>query len=92
MELLSLRRYRSGYTGFWCEESGYVFFALGRSGRLRRLLRFDRGGFSDHRHFLYVMGRFFPISSFLSRPLPLPEPSLEELERLWRIVSGASPA
>jgi hypothetical protein len=86
MLLLSLKRYCNGYTGFWLDEESYIFFAIRRTGSLKRLLILDRAAFDDYRHFLYVMGRFFPSSSFLKEPLSLSAaPSPAELDRLWSV-------
>jgi hypothetical protein len=86
MRLLSLRRYCNGYTGFLEEEESYIFFAIRRSGVFKRLMIIDRAAFDDYRHFLYVMGRFFPSSSFLREPFSLSAtPSPAELDRLWSV-------
>jgi hypothetical protein len=72
---------KSGYRGFLEDRDQYIYFRAS-SKRIRRLQAYDKVSFSSHDHFIGLMSRFFPLTGFFSKPVPIDSLSMGELDRI----------
>jgi hypothetical protein len=86
LEIIALKAHTRGYHGCVVEADEYVFFQLTRKGNLRRLKAYPRGEFSDHEQFQFMMMKYMTPSAFMTPPEPIEAITLEELDRVYRIV------
>ena len=89
MKLLSLKAYRTGFTGILEDRAAYVLFCLPKSGPLKQLHCYSKNDFTGVAHFKSVITKFVPIGSFLSTPHAVETLSAVELHRMFRSIASS---
>lgn len=83
MKIIKLRSYSQGYTGIIEENDKYVFFTLSKKGKIKKLINYHKADYPSYEHFVGVIGRFAPPSSFLKEPLYVQSLTMDELNRVY---------
>lgn len=87
MRIISIKSYSNGYTGIFEEDNRYVLFNLSKKGKLKKLNEYNKEEFADYKHFVGMMSKFIPYSSFLKEPVKIESITIGELDRVaaaWR--------
>jgi hypothetical protein len=82
MKLVGLKCYQYGFTGVIEETEQYVLFNCTRSGKVKRLIEYDKTDYVTYGDFLNVLAKFIPLKFFFMHPFPISRLTLEELERI----------
>jgi hypothetical protein len=80
MKIICIRSYSNGYTGIFEEDNRYVLFNLSKKGKLKKINTYNKEEFTDYNHFVGMMSKFIPYSSFLKEPLKIESITIEELD------------
>jgi hypothetical protein len=87
MELIYLRAYGSGYRGCAIAPDHYLFFQCSRKRGLKILKTYPIEEFADPDHFMAMMRKFISPPSFLRPPIAIAALTLEELDKVHRVLS-----
>ncbi len=88
MKVISLKSYRIGYTGLVEEADKYVFFNLRKNGKLKILQEYKKEEFDDYMHFIGLMVKFIPYTSFLKEPVEIESITIEELDKAFLLIGA----
>jgi hypothetical protein len=80
MKIICIRSYSNGYTGIVEENDRYVLFNLSKKGRLKKINTYNKEEFTDYNHFVGMMSKFIPYSTFLKEPVKIESITIEELD------------
>ena len=81
MNIISIKSYRTGYTGIVEEDDKYVLFNLSKNRKLKKINTYNKEDFVDYNHFVGTISKFIPHSSFLKEPVKVESITIGELER-----------
>ncbi len=81
MKIISIKSYKHGYTGIVEEDNKYVLFNLSKKGKLKKINEYNKEEYVDCNHFVGMMSKFIPHSSFFKEPVKIESITIEELER-----------
>ncbi len=83
MKIISIKSYRNGYTGIFEEDDRYVLFNLAKNGKLKKINEYNKEEYIDYNHFVGLMSKFIPRSSFLKETVQVESITIEELDRVF---------
>jgi len=83
MKIISIKSYSNGYTGIFEEDNSYILFNLSKNGKLKKLNEYNKEEFVDYNHFVGMISKFIPYSSFLKKPVKIESITIEELDRVF---------
>ena len=82
MQVIALKKYSHGYSGFLETDDSYVFFQL--SGQEYKFIqRYPKKDYASYEHFIDVIRKFTRASFFFRHPVQILELSKEELDRIY---------
>ncbi|MCJ7616940.1 MAG: hypothetical protein MUO43_10440 [Desulfobacterales bacterium] len=82
MKIICIKSYSNGYTGIFEEDNRYVLFNLSKNGKLKNLNEYNKEEFVDYNHFVGIISKFIPYSSFLKEPVKIESITIDELDRI----------
>lgn len=82
MKIISIKSYSNGYTGIIEKGDKYILFNLSKKGKLKKLNEYNKEDFADYNHFVGMMSKFIPYSTFLKEPVKVESITIEELDRI----------
>ena len=83
MKIISIKSYNNGYTGIFEEDNRYVLFNLSKNGKLKKLNEYNKEEFVNYNHFVGMISKFIPHSSFLKEPVKIESITIEELDSVF---------
>ena len=82
MKIICIKSYSSGYTGIFEEDHKYVLFNLSKNGKLKKINEYNKEEFVNYKHFVGIISKFIPYSSFLKEPVKIESITIDELDRI----------
>jgi len=82
MKIICIKSYSNGYTGIFEEDHKYVLFNLSKNGKLKKINEYNKEEFVDYNHFVGIISKFIPYSSFLQEPVKIESITIDELDRI----------